>query len=65
MKSRTLTCITAIMLFAALDVPVQLAAQVGGTGTTNRIPIWTNCRGHVSMRSGWAVFGHNDERSAC
>ena len=42
MKSRTLTCITAIMLFAALDVPVQLAAQVGGTGTTNRIPIWTN-----------------------
>ena len=42
MKSRTLTCITAIMLFAALDVPVQLAAQVGGIGITNRIPIWTN-----------------------
>jgi len=42
MKSRTLTCITAIMLFAALDVPVQLAAQVSGIGITNRIPIWTH-----------------------
>ena len=42
MKSRTLTCITAIMLFAALAVPVQLAAQVSGVGITNRIPIWTN-----------------------
>src|SRR5882724_9578558 len=42
MKSRTLTCITAIMLFAALAVPVQLAAQVSGIGITNRIPIWTN-----------------------
>src|SRR5712692_7610995 len=27
MKSRTLTCITAIILFAALAIPVQLAAQ--------------------------------------
>jgi hypothetical protein len=27
MKSRTLMCITAITLFAALAVPVQLAAQ--------------------------------------
>jgi len=27
MKSRTLTCITAISLFAALAVPLQLAAQ--------------------------------------
>ena len=27
MKSRTLTCITAITFFAALAIPVQLAAQ--------------------------------------
>src|SRR5712691_130609 len=44
MKSRKLTCITAVTLLAALAVPVRLAAQelTASTGTTNFIPIWTN-----------------------
>src|SRR3989442_2628639 len=42
MKSRTFTWFTVMALFAALRVPVQLAAQVAGSGTTNNIPIWTN-----------------------
>jgi hypothetical protein len=41
MKSRTLMCITAMTLFAALALPVQLAAQITGGGTTNFIPKWT------------------------
>ena len=42
MKSRTLTCITAMTLFAALALPVQFAAQdVTGSGTINYVPRWT------------------------
>jgi hypothetical protein len=41
MKSRTLVCITAITLLAALGVPSRLAAQITGSGTTNFIPKWT------------------------
>jgi hypothetical protein len=56
MKFRTLTCITAMVVFVVLTIPVGLTAQekppapsqdgqslqVGGTGTTNYVPIWTN-----------------------
>jgi hypothetical protein len=42
MKSRKLTWFAAMTLFAAVALPVRLAAQVGGTGSTNFIPIWTN-----------------------
>ncbi len=41
MKSRTSTCITAMILFAALSAPLRLAAQVTGSGTINYVPIWT------------------------
>lgn len=42
MKSRTLTCISAMTLFAALAIPTRLSAQtVSGSGTTNFIPKWT------------------------
>jgi Tol biopolymer transport system component len=37
MKSRTLTCITAITLFAVLALPVQLAAQQTVSGTNGQI----------------------------
>jgi Tol biopolymer transport system component len=37
MKSKTLTCITAITLFAALALPVQLAAQHIASGTNGQI----------------------------
>jgi hypothetical protein len=40
-KSRTLTCITAMMIFAVLATPVRPTAQVTGSGTTNFIPKWT------------------------
>jgi hypothetical protein len=39
MKSRFVIAMT---LFAPLAVSVRVAAQVAGSGTTNRIPIWTN-----------------------
>jgi hypothetical protein len=42
MKSRILTCITAIVLFATLANPVQVTAQISGGGTGNYIPIWTS-----------------------
>jgi hypothetical protein len=42
MKSAKLVCITALTLFTLLTIPVRLAAQVGGSGTTNYIPIWTD-----------------------
>jgi predicted membrane protein len=41
MKSRTLMCVSAITLIAALALPVRLGAQVTGSGTTNFIPRWT------------------------
>ena len=42
MKSRTSTCIIAMALFAALALPLQLAAQdVTGSGTSNFVPKWT------------------------
>jgi hypothetical protein len=41
MKSRKLTWFAAMTLFAALAIPVRLAAQVAGSGTPGRIPIWT------------------------
>ena len=42
MKTRTLTWITAITLFATLAIPVRLAAQVAGGGSTNFVPRWTS-----------------------
>ena len=42
MTSKTLTYITAMTLLAALVTPLRLAAQVGGSGSTNYLPIWTN-----------------------
>jgi len=39
MKSRTLMCILA--LFASLALPVHAAAQVGGSGTPGKVPVWT------------------------
>jgi hypothetical protein len=41
MKSRVMSFVTPI-LFAALTVPLPLAAQVSGGGTANHIPIWSN-----------------------
>src|ERR1700745_2476717 len=41
MKSRTLICIAAMTALAALTIPIPLAAQVSGGGTTNFIPKWT------------------------
>ena len=37
MKSRTLTCITAMTLFTALAIPVRLAAQQTTSGTNGQI----------------------------
>jgi Chaperone of endosialidase len=42
MQSRNVTWYVAIMLLAALVVPVRPAAQVAGTGTTSFVPRWTN-----------------------
>ena len=42
MKPTILTPILAVASLTVLAVPARLAAQVGGTGTTNRIPIWTD-----------------------
>jgi len=44
MKSRKQNCFTTITLLAAMAVPVQLAAQVIGSGTTNFIPKWTGSK---------------------
>ena len=41
MKSRIVTCITSIVLFATLANPVQLTAQITGGGTANFVPKWT------------------------
>jgi hypothetical protein len=43
MKS-TFTSISAMVAFAFLALPLLLSAQVGGSGTTNRIPIWTSSK---------------------
>src|SRR6266480_723815 len=37
MKSRTLTCVSAITLFAMLAIPLQLAAQQTTSGTNGQI----------------------------
>src|SRR5690348_2828177 len=42
MKSRAPRLIIPAILVVALAMPAGLAAQVAGSGTTNRIPIWTN-----------------------
>jgi hypothetical protein len=41
MKSRAHTLVIAAILFGVLVTPIWLAAQVGGSGTTNSIPKWT------------------------
>src|SRR5437762_2568039 len=59
MKSRTLTCITAISLFAALAVPLQLAAQryiVTDIGTLGG----TFTEANALNNKGWVVgFAEN------
>src|ERR1700751_4583407 len=44
MKSKTLTSIRAMVVSAVLALPLLLSAQVGGSGSTNRIPIWTGSK---------------------
>ena len=44
MKSKTLTWVTAMAVFAFLAIPLLLSAQVSGSGTPHWIPIWTGSK---------------------
>ena len=55
MKSRTLTCITAIALFAPLAIPVQ-----EGSDNRPRHPRRTEQVCAVGMPGCWALFRAND-----
>src|SRR5437764_2604075 len=41
MKSKQITSLAMLMLFATLVAPVRLEAQITGGGTTNFVPKWT------------------------
>jgi hypothetical protein len=64
MKSTKVTFCAAMTLLAALAVPLRLAAQVGGSGTTNFVPRWTTSttlgNSNISEAGGTvAVIGQN------
>jgi hypothetical protein len=44
MKSKTLTLVGAMAVFALLATPLLLSAQLAGSGTAHQIPIWTGSK---------------------
>ena len=61
MKSRTLTCITAMTVFAALATPVHLAAQeqeneIATTSAANPVPLISQPLLPDAIRPGAAGF---------
>jgi len=55
MKSKTFTSISAMVVFVFLALPQLLSAQVGGSCSTKRIPIWTS-----SKRLGNSIIFQNN-----
>jgi hypothetical protein len=63
MKSKTLAWVTATTMFTVLAIPIPLSAQVTGSGSTNRIPMWTGSvtlgNSIISQRNGLVGIGTN------